>query len=284
MLRIAALSWGDPWTLGDTVRVVGILVSAVVVTLVARVLVRRFERRLHTGGSQDLNVQRIGTLTHAVSTAAVVGIWTIAFLLLLENLGVELGPLLASAGVAGVALGFGAQSIVRDGLSGFFILLENQFGVGDVVDVQTASGQVGGRVESLTFRVTMLRAYDGRLHVVPNGNIVFLSNKSRGWARAIVDVRVSNGEELRRVREVLDELFEELRHDPAIRDGLMNGPSVLGVDTLPDLGQVVRVVVDTRPAKRFDIERTLRERIATRMAERGIDVPLAPSTMQTPQG
>jgi small-conductance mechanosensitive channel len=267
------------WHLEDTVVVLSILVGAIVVTIVSRLLVGRFRRKLEGSVSltQDLNLQRAATLTDALSTGAIVLIWTIALLLILGNVGVNLAPLLASAGVAGVALGFGAQSLVRDTLSGFFILLENQFGVGDIVEARTSAGTVGGKVESLTLRVTTLRAYDGTLHVIPNGNVVLVSNKSRGWARAIVDVRVAYGEDVQRVREVLEELFEELRAEPAMRDWLMNGPSVLGLETLADSGPVIRVVAETRPSKRFDTERVLRERINARLAERGIQVQPAPA-------
>src|SRR3990170_4701869 len=132
--------------------VITILVVAVLVTIVTRLLVRRFRRRLEGSPSltQELNLQRAATITHALSTAVVVLIWTIAFLLLLGTLDVNLAPFLASAGVAGVALGFGAQSVVRDTLSGFFILLENQFGVGDVIDVTIAGQQVSGKVEKVS--------------------------------------------------------------------------------------------------------------------------------------
>jgi small-conductance mechanosensitive channel len=265
------------WHLENTILVVSIVVGAILVTIIARLLVGRFRRRLEGTVSltQALNLQRAATLTNALSTGAIVLIWTLALLLILGNVGVNLAPLLASAGVAGVALGFGAQSLVRDTLSGFFILLENQFGVGDIVEVRTSAGVVGGKVESLTLRVTTLRAYDGTLHVIPNGNLVLVSNKSRGWARAIVDVRVAYGEDVQKVREVLDELFEELRTEPTMRDWLMNGPSVLGLETLADSGPVIRVVAETRPSKRFDTERVLRERINARLAERGVQLQSA---------
>jgi len=265
--------------------VITIVVVAVVVTIVTRLLVRRFRRRLEGSPSltQELNLQRAATITHALSTAVVVVIWTIAFLLLLGTLDVNLAPFLASAGVAGVALGFGAQSVVRDTLSGFFILLENQFGVGDVIEVQTTAAPVGGKVESLTLRVTTLRAFDGTLHVVPNGNIQVVSNKSRGWARAIVDVRVAYGEDVDAVRVILEELFEEIRQDPVLADWIMEGPSILGVESLADYALVVRLVADVRPSKRWDAERRLRERITRRLTERGVRVPLPP-TMATQPG
>jgi small conductance mechanosensitive channel len=198
--------------------------------------------------------------------------------MVLSELGFVLGPILLSAGVAGVALGFGAQSLVRDGLSGFFILLENQFGVGDNVALTTASGIVAGRVESLTMRITSVRAFDGSLNIVPNGNIVVATNRSRGWARAIVDVRAAQDEDVDRVRSVLDELMDEIRQDPTQADSIHEGPSVLGVEQIGHDALVMRVVADTRPSKVMEVERTLRERITRRFAERGIRVPVVPTT------
>jgi len=277
LLAAKRLDFGR-WFDDHGVTIIATIVVAVVVTIVVQVLVRRFRRRLEGSPSvtQELNLQRIATLTGALSTASLVAIWTVAILVILGNLNVSLGPLLASAGVAGVALGFGAQSLVRDTLSGFFILLENQFGVGDVVEVQTTAGPVGGKVEALTLRVTSLRAFDGTVHLVPNGNILIVSNKSRGWARAIVDVRVAYGEDVDRVRGVLEELFDEIRLDETLKDWIREGPSVLGIETLSDYALVVRVVADTRPSKRWDTERALRERITGRLDAEGIRMPLPP--------
>jgi small conductance mechanosensitive channel len=236
--------------------------------------------------TQELNLQRIATLTTALSTTGIAVVWSIAILIILDVLGVPLGPLFASAGIAGIALGFGAQSIVRDTLSGFFILLENQFGVGDVVEIQSSANPVGGKVEALTLRVTTLRAFDGTLHTVPNGNILLVSNRSRGWARAIVDVRVAYGEDVDRVRGILDDLFDDVRADTTLADWIREGPSVLGVERMSDYALVVRVVADTRPSKRWDTERTLREKIAARLDAEGIKVPLPPTIVpgSTPMG
>jgi small conductance mechanosensitive channel len=268
-------TWFERWGLAVIVAV-GV---AIVLTIALQLLVRRFRRKLEGSPSmtQELNLQRIGTLTTALSTTGIVVVWTIALLIALEKLGVPLGPLFASAGVAGIALGFGAQSIVKDTLSGFFILLENQFGVGDTIELHTTAGPVTGRVELLTLRVATLRAFDGTLHVVPNGNIQLVSNKSRGWARAIVDVRVGYSEDIERVRSVLDDLFDDVRTDTTLADWIREGPSVLGVERMGDHGLVVRVVADTRPSKRWDTERALRERIARRLDAEGIRVPVPPT-------
>lgn len=252
------------------------LVVAIVATVVLRVVVGRFQRKLEQAPSLSKagNLQRAATLAHALSATLMVAVWTIAVLVVLGYLNVNLAPLIASAGIAGVAIGFGAQSIVKDGLTGFFILLENQFGVGDTVEVRTPANPVLGRVEWFTLRATALRAYDGTLNIVPNGNMVLVSNKSRGWARAIVDTPVAYQHDPELVREVLDELFEELRADDRVKDWVMDGPSVLGVETTSDTGVVIRAVAETRPSKKPEVERLLRERITQRLAERGIRAPM----------
>ena len=271
------------WFRHDGIPILVIVVVAVLVTIASRILVNRFRRKLEGSPSitQAINLQRATTLTNALAATAIVLIWTVATLMVLAQLDINLAPLLASAGIAGVALGFGAQSIVRDALAGFFILLENQFGVGDVVETQTTGGQVTGKVESLTLRITTLRAFDGTLHVVPNGNMQVISNKSRGWARAIVDVRLPYGEDVDKVRGILEDLFDEVRERPPLKEWLRDGPSVLGIEALSDYALVVRVIADTRPSKRFDAERMLREAIQARLGEEGIRVPLPPTPTPT---
>jgi small-conductance mechanosensitive channel len=267
--------FAEPW-----VRIVIILSAAVLVTLASRLVVNRFRKKLEGTASitQELNLQRATTLTGALSTALIVVIWALAILMALGELGPNIAPLLASAGVAGVALGFGAQSLVKDTLSGFFILLENQFGVGDNLEVQTPSIKVAGRVESLTLRVTSLRAFDGALHFVPNGNIVVASNRSKGWARAIIDVRTAYDEDVEHLRSVLEELFIELAGDRTLSEWIHEAPSVLGVERMGHDALVMRVIADSRPSKVMAVERLLRERITRRLVERGIRVPVTPAT------
>jgi small conductance mechanosensitive channel len=266
------------WLRDDGVPILLTVLAAVVATIALRVIVRRFRRRLEEAPSMSEagNLQRAATLAHALSATFIVLVWVTAFLLILSYLTVPLGPFIASAGIVGVALGFGAQSIVKDTLSGFFILLENQFGVGDTVEMQTTASPVIGRIEWFTLRATALRAYDGTLHIVPNGNIQVVSNKSRGWARAIVDTRIAYGQDPEQVRGVLEELFEELRGDEHFMEWVMDGPSVLGVETTSDTGVVIRAVAETQPSKKVDVERVLRARITQRLAERGIRAPVVP--------
>ena len=263
------------WLLDSGPRILVILAVAILLLWIARLLVRRMQRRLEGVDSvtQEYDLRRTYTLTHALSYVLRVVVWTVTLLLLLGEFGISLGPLIAGAGIIGVALGFGAQSLVRDFLSGFFILLENQFGVGDMIDISAPGGPVSGKVEDLSLRTTSLRAFDGTLFVVPNGNIQFLGNKSKGWSRAIVDVVVAYGEDLDQVRGILDELFEELRQDKELATLLFSGPTVLGPEQVGDSRVTMRVVAETRPGKQPDLERELRKRILRRFSERGVKVP-----------
>jgi moderate conductance mechanosensitive channel len=266
------------------VKIAVIVALALLFLVISRLAVRRMQRRLEGVDSvtQELDLQRSATLTQAVSYVVRMVVWTVAVLLVLGELGISLGPLIAGAGIAGVALGFGAQSLVRDYLSGFFILLENQFGVGDGIEVMVSGQMIAGKVEAVSLRITELRAYDGTLHVVPNGNILLVSNKSKGWARVIVDVPVAFGEDLDRVRNVLEELFAEMKDEERLRDAFFTGPEMLGVERLGGTDVVVRVLGETRPSRRGDLERELRARIRKRFIERGIEIAASPPSAPAP--
>ena len=263
------------WLLSHGLRIAIIVALAFLMLFASRLAVRRMQRRLEGVESltQELDLQRAATLTQAVSYVVRVVVWTVAVLLVLGEVGISLGPLLAGAGIAGVALGFGAQSLVKDFLSGFFVLLENQYGVGDGVEVMVSGQMIAGKVEAVSLRTTALRAFDGTLHVIPNGNVLLVSNKSRGWARAIVDIAVAYDADLDRVSEALDDLFQELKAEERLKDAFRSGPEMLGVERLGDHDVVVRVVAETRPGRRGDLERELRARIQKRFTERGIKLP-----------
>jgi small-conductance mechanosensitive channel len=270
--RILSLDWLAAHGIAIAI-IVGV---SILFFVTAKLAVRRMRRRIEGVESltQELDLQRAATLTEALSYVIRVLVWTVATLLVLGQLGIDLGPLLAGAGIVGVALGFGAQSLVKDFLSGFFILLENQFGVGDVITVNVTGKEVTGKVEGLNLRTSAVRSFDGTLHTIPNGNIMLVGNRSKGWARAIVDVGVAYGEDIEQVRGVLDELFDELRQDDQLKEAFFDGPSVLGVERLGDYDVVLRVVAETRPSRRPDLERELRTRIKRRFDERGIEIPV----------
>lgn len=271
----AARFSADWWR--DTMLGMGIvLLGALVLSVATRRYVRRQQRAAKRAGddpAEGRRARRRATVVGLIGGTLQIILWFVVLLMLLGELGVPLGPLFASAGVVGVALGFGAQTVVKDTLAGLFIALEGQFDVGDVLDLQTEGGPLSGTVEGLTLRVTTVRQYDGTLSVVPNGSIQVTSNKTRGWGRAIVDVRVALSEDPEKVRIVIEELLAEIAPNDPLKEWLREPPKVLGVMQLTDVAQVIRAVAETHPNHRFDTERYLRERISMRMNERGIQVP-----------
>jgi small conductance mechanosensitive channel len=186
--------------------------------------------------------------------------------------------------VLGVGLGFGAQRIVGDVLAGFFIITERQYGFGDVVAIQVLGGMepAAGTVEDVTLRITRVRSADGEVLTVPNGQIVKVTNLSRDWARAVVDVPVPTGADVNRVNEILREVGRETFRDPGLRPLLLDPPSVMGVESL-GLDQVnVRMVARTLPGKQFDVGRALRARVVEAFRDQGMKVTPPPVTGDEP--
>jgi len=262
-------------------------VVALSVTVIGRRYTRHVRKLAKSAGddAEGRRLRRTGTVVGLITATVSVVTWFVVAVVILSNMDVKFGPLLASAGIVGVALGFGAQTLVKDTLAGLFIALEGQFDVGDVVDLSTEGGPVSGSVEDLSLRITSVRQFDGTLSIVPNGSIHVTSNKTRGWGRAIVDIRVALGEDPDRIRRVLEELFAELATKPPFSDGLRKEPQILGVTQTTDTALVIQVVAETQPTRRYEVERALREAISSRIAAKGIRVPptLAPTGSRAPE-
>lgn len=257
-------------------RVLAILALAWVAKRVLRLLTRRIERAVDDGDPNTLTAaeQRGRTLAQLLTSVGLVAIWVAAGLMIL-NLFIAIGPLLAGVGVAGLAISFGAQSLVKDVISGFFILLENQFGVDDIVTINN----VGGRVERMTLRVVMLRDAHGILHVIPNGSINLVSNRTRGFSRMVIDVGVAYRENVDRVIAVLKDIARELWAHPQWRPLLVEEAAVLGVDALADNSVNIRVQATTVPGKQFEVGRELRRLIKNRFDAEGISIPFPQRTL-----
>src|SRR5438132_6329217 len=213
--------------------------------------------------------QRADTVAGVLSGLARIVVWAIAALIVFDQLGINLAPLLAGAGIAGLAIGFGAQALVKDFISGLFILTEDQYGVGDLVDLGES---VRGTVEELNLRVTRLRANDGTVWFVPNGEIRRVGNVSIEWAQATVDVLLPFDADLAHVQRVIDDevgRFSSEQHEP-----VLDSPQVLGVESVTADGITVRVVVRTRPQQQLAVGRELRARVLARLQAAGR--PLGP--------
>lgn len=283
------------WLLGPGLRIALIVVIGAISLLVIRRLIKAVTEHIADGTSllqrglarplggtevgaalrkvspitSARRTQRARTIGSVLRSTATIVVGSIVVLLVLDQLGVNIAPFIASAGIVGVAFGFGAQSLVKDFLSGLFMLLEDQYGVGDVVDV----GPAQGTVEAVGLRVTKIRDADGTLWYVPNGGMLRVGNKTQGWANAVVEVKVDYFADLEQVRDVLVGAAATLAQDPEL------GPSVEGtatVTTAEDLtfdAVSVKVVQRTAPARQWAVARALRT--AVREALDAADIPLA---------
>lgn len=256
-----------------------VVVAAFILTRLLRRAVQRVDAKVAEHTTPMRTLQRTRTLAGILSSSGLVVIWLLAGIYIFEILGGNLAPLLAGVGIVGLAIGFGAQDLVKDVVTGFFILLEDQYGVGDTIEInQVASGQV----ETLTLRVTGLRALDGTMHYISNGDITHVANRSKDWSRAVIDVGVAYREDPSKVRTVLEKVADEAHAD---RDGIgrqiYSRPEVLGVEMLGEYEVVWRIIVDTKPAKQWEVGRELRERIKVAFDEANIEIPFPHRVMIT---
>lgn len=216
-----------------------------------------------------------GSVLRSVSTFT---IFTVAIVMALGELGLNLGPILASAGIVGVALGFGAQTLVRDFLSGIFMLVEDQFGVGDVINLAAlGAGESVGTVEAVTLRITRIRDVDGTVWYLRNGEVVRVGNMSQGWARAVIDVSVAFEEEVPRIRDLMKQTADQIWQDPAWHGLIIEEPQVWGVEAMSKDQVVVRLVAKTAPLKQWEVARELRERIKATFHRESVDMAAAPA-------
>ncbi len=258
-------------------KIVLILIIAFVALRFVKYLTRRIQNLVDDGDPHTLTPkeQRAKTLSSVINNTALILVLLVAGMMVLQEFGFEIGPIIAGAGIAGLAIGFGAQSLVKDVIGGFFILMENQFGVGDVIRVAGVSGVV----EKMNLRVTMLRDIEGVVHIIPNGEISVVSNMTREWSRALVNVGVGYGEDIDRVMEVLREISMEIARDDEFGSLIIEEPVVQGVEGLDDSAVTVRVLAKTLPLKQWDVMREFRRRIKRRFDEEGIEIPFPQRTL-----
>ena len=257
--------------LSDTVIVRPAKIAVIfAVAFVARRLLARVLGRLISG-----KPRRVETIAALFRSVASVTVWSIAALMALAELGLNLGPLIAGAGIVGVAVGFGAQNLVRDFLSGVFMLVEDQYGVGDVID----AGAAVGTVESVSLRSTLVRDVHGTLWHLPNGQIERVGNRSQQWSRAVLDVDVSYDTEIGHATEVIKATADTLCADPAFAGAVLTAPEVWGVENLGADSVSIRVALTTNPPDQLRVARELRARIKHAFDEAGIEIPFAQRTV-----
>ena len=296
------LDWTDNDTLADAadfligkpIKILLIVILAFVVNRIARRGMKRALRTLQSGAVQERlgslraatpeallrttehslrAEQRIEALASVLRSLVTVVIYMVAGFMVLGEVGINLGPLLAGAGILGIALGFGSQTLVRDFLSGVFILIEDQFGVGDIVNLDN---ETSGTVEAVSLRTTRLRSVDGTVWHVPNGEIRRVGNQSQHWSRALIDIEVAYDTELEHAQAVIG----AVAHEIALEDAdVLDEPEVWGVEALGANGITIRLVVKTRPSEQYRVSRELRQRLKAAFEREGIEIPFPQQTV-----
>jgi small conductance mechanosensitive channel len=260
------------WLTTSGTKIVGILIGLLILSQMSRWVVTWLEKFVPLKDPLQAAEakKRARTLGNILRHTLLIVFFSIAILLILGELGIQLGPLLATAGIGAVAIGFGAQGLVKDVISGFFIILENQYRIGDAIEV----AGVSGLVESVDLRTTVLRDLEGKVHIVPNGEIKIVSNLSKEWARSVLDVGISYREDVDQVIDLLSQIGEELASEEPYQSAILEPAQILGVERFGESELVIRMTVKTAPLKQWEVGRELRKRIKARFDEKGIQMPL----------
>ncbi len=251
-----------------------IVVVLVVVIIIVRIIAHRMRRIVERRISDDriMMKKRTFTFTSVISNLIVVVAFIAAALIIADEIGISITPLLAGAGVAGIVFGFGAQSFIKDLINGIFILMEQWFQVDDIITI----GDITGTVERFNLRTTVMRDIEGTVHYIPNGEITRLSNRSQLWSRAVVEVGVHYEHKTDRVVEVLEEVFDELMADENYKKIILKRPSILGNGGVTELGDsavVFKMICKVKAGEQWTIARQLRKRIKDKFDEVGIEIP-----------
>ena len=269
-----AASWLSEFAgslVGPVISIAIVILLAFVALRILKMMVGRAVERVmerHDQPARELTI-KANTLAGVIESAGRMVILLIATMMVLSNVGLNIGPLLASAGVAGLAIGFGAQSLIKDFISGFFILLEDQYSVGDVITVNDATGTV----ELLSLRRTTIRAIDGTLITIPNGEILQVANLTKDWARAVLDIDISYDDDIDRAIEVIGKELEGIENDEEIGDVVIAPAEVLGVVALGAYQVTIRAWLRTKPMEQWGVQRELLKRIKQTLDRNDITIP-----------
>ena len=262
------------WFLTSGLRVLLIIVLTFIALRVAKFV----STRLLTFSLKTDDVEfkkRVDTLSSIIQNILFIAITFVAAIIVLGELGVEIGPVLAAAGIVGLAVGFGAQNLVQDVISGFFILLEDQIRVGDVVQI----GDKGGVVEKVTLRTVILRDLSGNVHFIRNGQIQVVTNMTKEYGRYVFDIGVAYKEDVDHVIEVVKRVDEEMRNHPDFKDDILEPIEILGLDQFAESAVIVKARIKTRPIKQWGVGREFNRLLKKRFDEEGIEIPFPHVTL-----
>lgn len=270
---------GD-WLVTSGLKIFLILILTLVTIKMVQILMDKLFHRLFKNHRCDVEIQkRSDTLKSVTRNLINITIVVVAVMMILDQLGVEIGPVLAAAGVVGIAVGFGAQELVKDVINGFFILLDDQIRVGDVVNI----ADKGGLVENVNLRMITLRDLAGNVHFVRNGQINVVTNMTKEWSRYVFDVGVAYREDVDEVIEVLKQIDEEMRQDPEYGPDILEPIEILGLDRFADSAIIIRARTKTRPIRQWAVGREFNRRLKKKFDELDIEIPFPHVTLYAGQ-
>lgn len=263
------------WFLSSGLKIILIAFVTLIIIKVVSLFTSRLTELFSKRRVDEESKKRAATLSSVIKNLLIVVILVIALITVLGEIGIEIGPILAAAGIVGLAVGFGAQSLVKDVINGFFILLEDQIREGDIVQI---AGK-GGLVERVTLKMTVLRDLAGTVHFIPNGHIDVVSNMTKGYSRYIFDVGVAYRENVDEVIDVMKEVDEDLRNDPDYKDDILEPIEILGLDKFDNSAVIIRARTMTKPSKQWRVGREFNRRLKRVFDERNIEIPFPHVTL-----
>ena len=261
-----------PWLLDHGIKILVIIIVAQFIRRFGRIFIEKLIRKIIVSDhfiNKEAEGKREDTLIGIFSTSLGILIWILAFLMILQEVGFAIGPLLAAAGIAGLAFGFGGQYLIRDLISGLFIIMENQYRIGDVICFDGTCGLV----EDISLRMTTLRDLDGVVHHVPHGEIKKVSNLSKYFARVNLNIGISYNSNLEQVISVVNKVGKELAEDPDWKEYILKPPQFLRVDDFGESAIIIKILGETKPLKQWDVTGELRKRIKIAFDEEDIEIP-----------
>ena len=263
------------WLLSTGVRILIILILALIMIRISRVVSRRVMSLFFEKKKDEEAEKRANTLSNVISKVLNIVIWIFALITMLGELNIEIGPILAAAGIVGLAVGFAGQSMVKDYLNGFYILLWDQIRVGDVVQI---AGQ-GGFVEDINLKMTTIRDLAGNVHFIPNGIIDMVTNMTKEYSRYVYEIGVAYREDVDEVIEVIKKLDEDMRNEPEYKDIILEPIEILGLDKFGDSAIVIKARNKTKPVKQWMVGREFNRRMKKKFDELGIEIPFPHTTL-----
>jgi small-conductance mechanosensitive channel len=261
------------WTLNHGIRIFLILTGMIILLMLVKLVTKKIFKSLHFKDQEQ--IKRRDTLTSVFQFIFKVIIITIALVTILSELQIEIGPILAAAGILGLAVGFGAQSLVKDIISGFFILLTDQIRIGDVVEIAGKAGVV----EGLNLRMVTLRDLSGNVHYVPNGEITVVTNMTKGYSRYVFEIGVAYRENVDEVTAIMRQVDAEIREDPDFKDDILEPLEILGLDAFGDSAIIIKARIMTKPIQQWRIGREFKRRLKIHFDKNGIEIPFPHLTL-----